>query len=229
LKKARLACALGAAAVLLGAGTASAAGVPVSPVAGDTVDTPHPTLTWTVPADETVQSVFISHTSKHDRFGRMTEAFDVGEVSGRTSYHYTGSILTPGDYFWQVSGLGASGNPAQSQIQHFKVPAIIGFSPVKAKWAPHFDNPRPVDYFVATIRCNLIQRPTITEKVWQGHTLLANRTWSAGWCIDMKPYAFANTYQKPIGMPAGTRLSMQFLVHSSSYTVASDITPFSAR
>jgi hypothetical protein len=88
--------------------------------------------------------------------------------------------------------------------------------------------PRPVDYFVATIRCNLVQRPTITEMVWQGHSLLANRTWSAGWCIDMKPCAFANTYQKPIAMPAGTHLTMQFLVHSGSYTVGSAITPFSA-
>jgi hypothetical protein len=223
-----LACALAACTALLGAASASAAGVPMSPVAGDTVDTPHPTLTWTVPDGESVQSISIAQSSKHDRFGRLTQAFDGAEVSGKTSYHYTGSILTPGDYFWQTSGLDASGNPAESAIQHFKVPAIVEFSPVRVKWAPHFDNPRPVDYFVATIRCNLVQRPTITEKVWEGHTQLLIRTWSAGWCVDMKPYAFANTYQKPIGMPAGTHLTMQFLVHSGSYTVASAITPFRA-
>ena len=44
----------------------------------------------------------------------------------------------------------------------------------------------------------------------------------------MKPYAFANTYQKPVSMPAGTRLTMQFFVKSGKYTVKSAVTPFRA-
>ncbi len=228
MKKLTLACALGAATALLNAGIASAAGVPTAPAPNETVTGPQPTLTWTVPDGETVSDVLIAPNGKHNHSGVLTHAMDDGQVTGKTSYHYTASILTPGDYYWQLSGLDADGNPAVSRIQHFKVPAVIEFSPVKARWAPHFDNPRPVDYFVATIRCNLVQRPTITEKVWQGHKLLANRTWSAGWCIDMKPYAFSNTYQKPVTMPAGTRLTMQFFVHSGSYTVESAVTPFSA-
>ena len=42
----------------------------------------------------------------------------------------------------------------------------------------------------------------------------------------MKPYAFANTYQKPVSMPAGTRLTAQFIVKAGNYTVKSAMTPF---
>src|SRR6185436_15493088 len=122
----------------------------------------------------------------------------------------------------------ADGNPQVSAIQHFVVPPVIEVSPVKARWSPHFDNGRPVDFFTATIRCNLVNRPTIVGKVFQGHKVLATHSFSAGWCIDMKPYAFANTYQKPVAMPKGTHLTMQFFIKYGSFTQESAVTPFSA-
>lgn len=229
MKKLTLACAISAAAVLLNAGIASAAGVPVKPAQNETVTTPQPTLSWTVPDGETVSDVLVANSNKHNHEGVLTQAIDDHQVKGsKTSYHWSASILTPGDYYWQTSGLDAAGNPAVSPIQHFIVPPIVEFGPVKAKWAPHFDNPRPVDYFTNTIRCNFEQRPMIIEKIYQGHKVLATHSFSAGWCIDMKPYAYANTYQKPISMPAGTHLTMQFIVKYGSFTAASPLTPFSA-
>ena len=161
MKKVSLLCALGAAAFQLSPRVAFAAGVPVAPGPNETVNTPQPTFTWTVPDGETVSDILIARTASTTTTASSTHAMDDGQVSGKTSYHYTGSILMPGDYYWQLSGLDADGNPAVSRIQHFIVPAVIQFSPVKAKWTPHFDNGRPVDFFVATIRCNLVQRPTI--------------------------------------------------------------------
>ena len=225
MKNASLLCALIAAAFQLSTSVAFAAGVPVSPAPNETVNTPQPTMIWTVPDGETVSDILISN-SRHNDNGFLDRAIDDGQVSGKTSYHFSGSILVPGDYYWQLSGIDAEGNPAASKIQHFVVPAVIQFSPVKAKWNPHFDNGRPVDFFVATIRCNLDARPTILLKVYQSETLLKTESFSANWCVDMKPYAFANTYQKPVSMPAGTRLTAQFIVKAGKYTVKSAMTPF---
>jgi hypothetical protein len=226
LKTLTLACALSAAAVLLTAPVASAAGVPVSPAPNETVEGPQPTFRWTVPAGETVSDILIA-PNRHADHGVLSESMDDGEVTGKRSYHYTASILTPGDYYWQLSGLDADGNPAVSAIQHVVVPPVIEVSPVKVRWAPHFDNGRPVDYFVATIRCNLDKRPVITLKVSRGHKVLSTQSFSANWCVDMKPYAFSNTYQKPQAMPKATRLTMQFLITTDGYTATSAVTPFS--
>ena len=134
MKNVSLLCALVAAAFQLSASVAFAAGVPLSPGPNETVNTSQPTMTWTVPDGETVSDILISN-SKHNDNGFLDHAIDDGQVTGKTSYHYTGSILIPGDYYWQLSGVDADGNPAASKIQHFIVPAIIQFSPVKAKWA----------------------------------------------------------------------------------------------
>jgi hypothetical protein len=228
LKKLTLACALSAAAALLAAANASAAGVPLTPAPNETVTSPEPTLSWTVPHGESVSDILIAQSDKHNHSGVLTEAMDDGQVTGKRSYHYTASILTPGDYYWQLSGLDATGNPAVSAIRHFVVPPIIEVSPVKARWAPYFDNGRPVDNFVATIRCNLVQRPEISLKVFQGRKVLRTESFSAGWCVDMKPYAFSDTYQKPQAMPRGTRLTAQFFIKYGSFTAESALTPFSA-
>ncbi len=228
MKKLVLVCALSAAAVLLYAVLASAAGAPVSPAPNETVDSPQPTFTWMVPAGDTVDSIVIAN-NKHTHNGFLSQSLDSGEVKkGQTSYHYTASILTPGVYYWQLGGFDSEGNITPSTIQRFVVPPIIEFSPVKAKWNPHFDNGRPVDYFVDTIRCNLVSRPEISLKVFQGQKLLKTESFSANWCIDMKPYAFADTYQKPETMPKGTRLTAQFFVKYGSFVAKSPIVPFSA-
>ena len=75
-----------------------------------------------------------------------------------------------------------------SEIRRFVVPPVIKVSAVKPGWAPYFDNGRPVDYFVAAIRCNLDKRPTITLKVYRGKKTIWNDSFSAGWCVDMQPY-----------------------------------------
>lgn len=222
-----LACALSAAAALLCAVIASAAGVPGSPAPNETVDTPQPTFTWSIPAGEKVSDILIA-PNNHRHNGFLSESMDDGAVSGKTSYHYTANILTPGVYYWQLSGLDAGGEPAASKIQRFVVPPIIEFSPVKAKWNPHFDNGRPVDYFVTTIRCNLVNRPEIALKVFQGGKLLKTESFSGNWCVDMKPYAFADTFQKPESMPAGTHLTAQFVVTYGSFAAKSALTPFRA-
>jgi hypothetical protein len=166
--------------------------------------------------------------TQHNHGGVLSEAIDAPDVSGKTAYHWTASILTPGDYYWQTSGLDADGNPAVSAIQRFVVPPVIEFSKVTPHWNPRFDNGRPVDYFVASIRCNLDSRPTMLIKVYQGTRTIYSDRWSGGWCTDMKPYAFANTFQKPVTMARGTHLTMQFLVTSGGSTAASAVTPFSA-
>jgi hypothetical protein len=227
LKKLVLACALSATAVLVAPAIASAAGVLASPAPNETVKGYHPTLTWTVPDGEIVSDVVIAQ-SKHTDHGFLSEAIDDHQVKGKTSYHYTASILTPGDYYWQLSGLDANGDPALSAIQRFVIPPVIDFTPVKAHWNPLWPNGRPVDYFVATIRCNLVSRPTMMLKVYQGKKVIGTDSWSGHWCTDMQPYAFADTWQKPVSMPKGTRLTMQFLVKYGSFTAASALTPFSA-
>jgi hypothetical protein len=227
VKKFPLVCALSASALLLSSAIAFAAGVPVTPAPKETVDSPQPTFTWTVPAGEKVSDILISENNRQHR-GILDQAIDDGQVRGKTSYHYTASILTPGDYYWQLSGLDADGNPAVSKVQHFVVPAVIQFSAVHARWSPHFDNGRPVDYFVATIRCNLDNKPTVVMKVYQGHQVLRTESFVGHDCVDMKPYAFADTYQKPITMPKGTRLTMRFFVKYDGYTAKSAVAPFSA-
>ncbi len=161
--------------------------------------------------------------------GFLSQSLDSGEVKGKTSYHYSASILTPGTYYWQLGGYDtATGDITPSKIQSFVVPPIIEFSPVKAKWNPHFDNGRPVDYFVTTIRCNLVARPEIFLKVFQGEKLLKTESFSGHWCVDMKPYAFADTYQKPIDMPKGTHLTAQFFVKYGSFVAKSPVASFGA-
>jgi hypothetical protein len=227
VKKLCLVFALSTSALLLSDAVAFAApGVPSTPAPNEKVDTPQPTFTWSVPAGATVSDILISPTD-HQHRGILDQAMDDGQVRGKTSYHYTASILTPGDYYWQLSGLDAEGNPATSKIQRFVVPPVIEFSPVKAHWNPRFDDGRPVDYFVTTIRCNLDSKPTIVLKVFQGQKALWTDSFVGHDCVDMKPYAFADTYQKPVSMPKGTRLTMQFVVeYGGSVAAKSALTPF---
>ena len=227
MKKFSLICALSASALLICAAAALAAGVPVSPAPNATVDTPNPTFTWTVSAGASVSDILVSQTDHNDH-GFLDRAIDDHQAHGKTSYAYTGSILIPGTYYWQLSGLDAAGQPAMSKIQRFVVPAIVKFSPVKARWNPRFDNGRPVDYFVTTIRCNFDHKPTVELKVFQGAKLLSTDSFVGHDCVDMHPYAFADTFQKPVAMPKGTRLTMQFLVKYDRWTVESPLTPFRA-
>jgi hypothetical protein len=227
LRKFCLVCTLSASALLICAAVAFAAGVPVSPALKATVDTPHPTFSWTVPAGEKVSDILISQTNHNDH-GFLDRAIDDHQVTGKTSYAYAASILIPGTYYWQLSGLNAAGQPAMSKIQSFVVPAIVKFNPVKPHWNPIFPDGRPVDYFVTTIRCNFDHKPTVELKVFQGKKLLSTDSFVGHDCVDMHPYAFADTFQKPVTMPKGTRLTAQFLVKYDKWTVESPLTPFQA-
>lgn len=227
MKKLSFVFVLGASALLICAAAAFAAAVPVSPAAKATVSSPHPTFTWTVPAGETVSDILISNTNHNDN-GFLDRAIDDGQVSGKTSYAFSASILIPGTYYWQLSGVDADGNPAMSEIKPFVVPAVVKFAPIKAKWNPKYPNGRPVDFFVTTIRCNFDHKPTVEMKVFQGKKLLKTDSFVGHDCVDMKPYAFADVYQKPISMPKGTRLTMQFLIKYDKWTVKSPLTPFHA-
>ena len=48
--------------------------------------------------------------------------------------------------------------------------------------------------------------------MFQGEKLLSTDSFVGHDCVDMMPYAFADTFQKPVTMPKGTRLTMVFLV-----------------
>lgn len=97
-----LLAAIGGAAIFVAAGIAAA--TPVTPPPGATVTTAHPVFTWTLPANEESDAVFIANKPDVTPEGKFYDEniVDLDLVASNVREWSPSSPLYAGDYWWNV-------------------------------------------------------------------------------------------------------------------------------
>lgn len=128
----RLAAALGAAATL--AGGALAAATPVSPGPGAVVSSSHPNFSWSLPANEQSQAIYVADSSDRSPDGRFFDE-NVVDSATLTSDQHEWSPTRPlyaGQYWWLVWSTDRStAESFYNSPAGFSIPVSLNLLPVK--------------------------------------------------------------------------------------------------
>jgi hypothetical protein len=127
-----LLAAVGAATVLVGG--ALAAAVPVSPGPGAKVSSSHPLFSWTLPANERSQGIFIADSPDRTADGKFEDAnvVDAAAFANDERQWSSSNPLYAGRYWWLVwSSDRTTAESFYSSPTDFTIPVSLNLSPVK--------------------------------------------------------------------------------------------------
>jgi len=204
--------ALAGAAIL--AATALATATPVTPAPGATVTSAHPRFTWTFPAGEWSQGLYVARKPEVTPEGRFYDQaiVQVG-VLVAADREWTPSVpLYAGSYWWNVW----SSDPLSPVI--FSTPAAfvipVSLTLVDVKTRPYHS----VHALDLDVRWTAnVQRPLVRVRLLRGHKTVWKATKTAYNTIGV-PGSSRFSWKRSTGLKRGTRLTLVAAISSNGLT-----------
>jgi hypothetical protein len=199
-----LLAAVGAATVLVGG--ALAAAVPVSPGPGAKVSSSHPLFSWTLPANERSQGIFIADSPDRTADGKFEDAnvVDAAAFANDERQWSSSNPLYAGRYWWLVwSSDRTTAESFYSSPTDFTIPVSLNLSPVKTVRSTFLHLlavrvPWTTNVHALTVRARVLKRKRI---VWQQTQPQVNK-------IGF-PYSTSFGWYTPRSIKRGTRLRLE--------------------
>jgi hypothetical protein len=200
----RLAAAVGAAVVL--AGGALAAGTPVSPTPNAVVSSSTPTFSWTLPANERSQGIFVANSSVLEPDGKFPDenVVDSAVFANDERQWSPSNPLYAGQYWWLVwSSDRSTAASFYSVPTEFTIPASLNLFPVRTV--------RSTFLHLLAVRARWTANThalTVRAKVLKGRRVVWQQTQPQVNKIGF-PYSTSFAWYRPRRMKQGTRLRLE--------------------
>jgi hypothetical protein len=210
----RVAAAFGAAAVL--AGGALAAATPVSPGPGAMVSSSHPVFSWTLPANEQAQALYVADSPDLAPDGKFDEANIVasGALASDQRQWTPSNPLYAGHYWWLVwsSDRGTSAS-FYSTPTDFKIPISLTLFPVRTVRSTF------LHLLAVRIRWTAnVHRLTVRARVLKGKKIVWQRTEPEVNAIGFS-YSTSFAWYRPPRIKQGTRLRLEVTLRAQGVRV----------
>jgi hypothetical protein len=196
--------AVGAATVLVGG--ALAAAVPVSPGPGAAVSSSHPLFSWTLPANERSQGIFIADSPDRTADGKFEDAnvVDAAAFANDERQWSPTNPLYAGRYWWLVwSSDRTTAESFYTSPSDFTIPVSLNLSPVKTVRSTFLHLLAVRVRWTANVRALRVRARVLRRGkiVWQQTEPQVNK-------IGF-PYSTSFGWYPPRRIKPGTRLTLQ--------------------
>jgi hypothetical protein len=197
--------AVSALAVVVAVG-AQAAGTPVSPEPGAIVSSSHPSFSWSLPANERSQGIFVADSPDRTADGKFEDANVVDSaVFANDERRWSASNpLYAGHYWWLVwSSDRTTAESFYSSPTDFTIPVSLNLSPVKTV--------RSTFLHLLAVRSRWttnVHALTVRARVLKGKRVVWQQTRPQVNKIGF-PYSTSFGWYKPRSIKQGTRLRLE--------------------
>ena len=188
---------------------ATAAATPVSPASGTRIGTSHPTFTWTVPAGETSNAIYIANSPERDTAGFFLDphVVELAYLTGET--RWTSRGLYAGRYWWMVGSNDNASHHFWSPVSDVQILPSIGAISVRAR---AFQRLRLLDVY-ARWRAN-VKWVAVRLRILEGRRLVWRRTQNEHSSLD-EPGSTIFDWNAPRKVKRGTRLTLEVTAFAS--------------
>jgi hypothetical protein len=201
------------AAVVIGSAVvvaaATAAATPVSPGPAAHVGTSHPTFTWTVPAGETSNAIFIANSPERDAAGFFLDpnVVELSYLTGET--RWTSRGLYAGRYWWMVGSNDNASHHFWSPVSDLEILPSLRAMSVRARG---FHALRLLDVYVRW-RAN-VKWVAVRLRILKGGRVVWRRTQNEYTFVDQASTTIFD-WNAPRKVKRGTRLTLEVTASAS--------------